>query len=65
MLTFPRRTRRFPWPASRIERDVMHSLWLEAQATDRKITEIIKDAVNAHVEARLNANPSEPAVSAA
>jgi hypothetical protein len=58
MLTFPRRIRHFPWPASLIERDVMHSLWLEAQATGQPITAIIKDAVNAHVEARLNAPPA-------
>lgn len=59
MLTFPRRHRRFPWPASLIERDVMHSLWLEAQATDQHITEIIKAAVDAHVEAR-NQMPDRP-----
>ena len=61
----PRHPRKLPWPASKIERDVLHSLWLEAQATDRHITEIIKEAVDAHLEVRLSAPSPVPVESAA
>ncbi len=41
--------RKLPWPCSRIERDVLHELWSEAQRTGRPITAIVKDAVDQHL----------------
>jgi hypothetical protein len=49
-----RRPRKLPWPASRIERDVLHSLWLQAQRTRQPITAIIKAAVDIHLSALLD-----------
>jgi hypothetical protein len=46
-------TRKLPWPMSRVERDVLHSLWLESQRTGQPITEIVKEAVDTHLNRRL------------
>lgn len=46
-------TRKLPWPMSRIERDVLHSLWLESQRTGQPITKIVKEAVDTHLNRRL------------
>lgn len=48
-----RRTRRLPWPCSRVDRDVLHELWVESQETGRPITAIVADAVTAHQNRRL------------
>lgn len=53
-------TRKLPWPMSRIERDVLHSLWLESQRTGQPITAIVKSAVDSYLTQRL-----DPAASAA
>lgn len=53
-------TRKLPWPMSRVERDVLHSLWLESQRTGQPITEIVKEAVDTHLNRRLTAH--EPMV---
>jgi hypothetical protein len=55
-------TRKLPWPMSRVERDVLHSLWLESQRTGLPITEIVKEAVDTHLNRRLS--PSFAAESA-
>ena len=47
-------TRTLPWPASKIERDLLHELWLEAKASGKPITAIVKEAVDAHLNARLD-----------
>ena len=55
--TSPRRlrpARKLPWPASKLERDVLHSLWLQAQRTRQPITAIIKAAVDNHLSALLD-----------
>ena len=44
-----RRKRNLPWPCSRVARDVLHSLWLEAQRTKKPITAIIKSAVDQYL----------------
>ncbi len=49
------RTRKLPWPMSRIDRDVLHELWQEGQRTGKPITEIVSDAVVAHLNQRLEA----------
>lgn len=62
------RTRKLPWPMSRIDRDVLHELWQEGQRTGQPITAIVADAVVAHLNQRLEARvtssstpfPSEP-----
>lgn len=48
-------TRKLPWPMSRIDRDVLHELWQEGQRTGKPITEIVSDAVVAHMNKRLEA----------
>ena len=49
-----RRPRKLPWPASRLERDVLHSLWLQAKASGQPITAIIKVAVDKHLSVLLD-----------
>jgi hypothetical protein len=50
------RTRKLPWPMSRIDRDVLHELWQEGQRTGKPITEIVADAVVHHLNQRLEAS---------
>jgi hypothetical protein len=57
----PRIPRKLPWPASRIERDVLHELWLEAQRTGQPITAVIKDAVDSHLN-RIAAEAVAPSL---
>lgn len=45
--------RRYPWPASKIDRDCMHELHLASQRTGLKITELIADAVHAAMNQTL------------
>lgn len=53
------RTRKLPWPMSRIDRDVLHELWQEGQASHKPITQIVADAVVAHLNQRfLEAAPA-------
>jgi hypothetical protein len=59
------RTRKLPWPMSRIDRDCLHELWLEGQRTGKPITAIVADAVVALLNQRLEASahagdPSTP-----
>lgn len=49
-------TRKLPWPMSRIDRDVLHELWQEGQRTGKPITEIVSDAVVAHLNQRFLAS---------
>lgn len=49
-------TRKLPWPMSRIDRDVLHELWQEGQRTGKPITEIVSDAVVAHINQRFLAS---------
>ena len=49
------RTRKLPWPMSRIDRDCLHELWLEGQRSSKAITEIVAEAVVAHLNQRLEA----------
>jgi hypothetical protein len=50
------RTRKLAWPMSRIDRDVLHELWQEGQRTGKPITEIVADAVVAHLNQRFLAS---------
>jgi hypothetical protein len=56
--------RKLPWPCSRVERDVLHDLWLEAQRTGRPITAVIKEAIDSHLN-RVAAEMSAPSLPAA
>ncbi len=47
------RSRKLPWPMSRIDRDVLHELWQEGQRTGKPITEIVSDAVVHHLNQRF------------
>ena len=48
-------TRKLPWPCSKVDRDVLHELWLESQETGQKITDIVAGAVTARMNQRLKA----------
>ncbi len=50
------RTRKLSWPMSRIDRDVLHELWLEGQRTGKPITEIVSEAVVHHLNQRFLAS---------
>lgn len=47
------RTRKLPWPMSRIDRDVLHELWLEGQQLGVPLTQVVADAVVAHLNQRF------------
>jgi hypothetical protein len=49
-------TRKLPWPMSRIDRDVLHELFLEGQRLGIPITKIVADAVVTHLNQRLEAS---------
>lgn len=57
-------TRKLPWPCSKIEHDVLHELWCEAKRTGQPITAIVQEAVNAHLNRRLEARFTQPAPAA-
>ena len=44
-----RPTRKLPWPASRLDRETLHELWIHAQASKQSITQIVKVAVETHL----------------
>jgi hypothetical protein len=46
--------RKLPWPASKIERDLLHELWLEAKRTGQPITIVVQAAVNEYLNAKLS-----------
>lgn len=46
-------TRKLPWPASKVERDVLHQLWAESKTTGTPITMIVKTAIDDYLNARL------------
>ena len=50
------RTRKLPWPMSRIGRDLLHELWQKSQDRKMKITEVVSEAVVAHLNQRLEAS---------
>jgi len=54
--------RKLPWPMSRIDRDLLHELWLAGQQTGKPITEIVAEAVTEHLNRRLDqtARAAEP-----
>lgn len=47
-------TRKLPWPMSRIDRDLLHELWIESQRTGRHITEIVAEAVTTHLNQQFD-----------
>lgn len=59
------RTRKLPWPMSRIDRDVLHELWLLGQQTRRPISAIVADAVVAHLNQRFLESAATPSPHAA
>jgi hypothetical protein len=60
--------RKLPWPMTRIERDVLHDLWLEAKRTGQPITVVVKAAVdeylsplrNLHMDPAAQSNQADP-----
>ena len=49
----PKRLRIYNWPASKIDRDLIHELHLASRETGRPITVLIADAVGAAMNQRL------------
>lgn len=49
----PKSLRRYAWPASLIDRDVMHELHRASRDTGLPISRLISDAVNTAMNARL------------
>ncbi len=41
--------KKLPWPCSRVERDVLHSLWLKSRLTGKSISEIVNNAICDHL----------------
>lgn len=56
----PKHPRKYAWPASKIDRDVMHELHLTSRASGKKITELIAEAVHGAMNARLDRQVSAP-----
>lgn len=54
----PRRP--LPWPASRLDRDIMHELYLEAKASGQPMTAVIAAALAEHCNRRLHQTVSSP-----
>lgn len=46
--------RKLPWPMTRIDRDVLHELWLEAKRSGKPITAVVQEAVNDYLNAKLS-----------
>jgi hypothetical protein len=58
------RQRRLPWPASRIERDVLHELWQASQRSGTRISVLVALAVSDYLERHGGRRPSVPPSSA-
>jgi hypothetical protein len=56
----PKHIRKYPWPASKIDRDVMHELHMVSRQTGQPITAIIRDAIHQAMNARMEMTPPEP-----
>lgn len=54
----PHSPRSLPWPASQIDRDVIHELHRDSQDTSKPISSLIDDAVHAAMNARLEQGTS-------
>jgi hypothetical protein len=54
-------TRKLPWPASKVERDVLHQLWCEAKTTGVPISAIVKTAIDDYLNRRLDEGHPLPA----
>ena len=52
--------RNYPWPASKIDRDIMHELHLASRETGQPITKIIAQAVHGAMNARLDRQTPAP-----
>ncbi len=55
---FPR-TRKLPWPMSRIDRDCLHELWQEGQRSGKPITAIVAEAVVEHLNRKFLVRTAE------
>ena len=54
------RIRNYPWPASKIDRDIMHELHLASRESGQPITKIIAAAVHGAMNARLDRQTAAP-----
>jgi hypothetical protein len=49
----PKSNKTYSWPASRIDRDIMHELHLASKQTGLPISRLVGDAVHAAMNVRL------------
>lgn len=61
--------RKYPWPCSRLERDLMHELHCESKLTGEPITALVAEAVTSYLNHRFACHapiqaPSAPAPTA-
>ena len=52
--------KRYPWPCSKIDRDLMHELHCESKKNGEHITTIIAEAVSQYLNAKLDAVVHNP-----
>ncbi len=45
--------RTLPWPANRLERDVVHELREHARRSGRTVTEVVTEAISEHLNRQL------------
>lgn len=53
--------RTYPWPCTRLDRDLMHELHLESKEAGVPITAIVAAAVGTYLNAKLEARLASPA----
>lgn len=54
------RNRRLPWPASQIDRDILHELHVTSKRLGLPITHLIKDAVHSAMNDAFQRNQPAP-----
>jgi hypothetical protein len=58
--TMSKHQKKYPWPASQIDRDVMVELHRASVQSGRPITVLVRDAVHQAMTARLEQAPQAP-----
>jgi len=53
---------RYPWPASRLDRDLVHELYLEGKRRRMPLTEVLAEAVAGHLNRSLEQRHPPPPI---
>ena len=56
----PKHVRKYPWPASQIDRDIMHELHLVSRESGRPISIVVRDLIHDGMNRRMEQAPSAP-----